>query len=202
MYTVYGSLYSGNCYKIRLLLGQLEKRYLWREVDVLDGATRRPEFLAMNPQGQVPVLMTESGHYLAESGAILCYCADGSDLWPQEPKARYEILRWLFLEQSAGPQAVAQARRIVRFLPPAHPARSQLAAYQAQGYLALQKLEAHLTGRMFIVGDAYSIADIAFFSYVHCAGEGGFAMDGLRAVVAWLERIRSLPHFVAMEVPP
>ena len=98
-YTLYSMQSSGNCYKPRLLAEQLGIDYTWQEVDLLKGESNTPEFLAMNPNGAVPVLTLSDGECLPESNAILCYLADGTPLWPSERLARAQVLRWLFFEQ-------------------------------------------------------------------------------------------------------
>ncbi len=99
MYTVYGDRLSGNCYKVKLALHLLGLPYQWREVDILKGETQTAEFLAMNPNGKVPVLQLEDGTCLWESNAILNFLADGSDLLPREPRLRTQVLQWQFFEQ-------------------------------------------------------------------------------------------------------
>ncbi len=86
MYKVYGDYQSGNCYKVKLMLSLLGRPYEWHPVDILKGETETPEFLAMNPNGKVPVLELEDGSYLWESNAILNFLADGSEFLPSEPR--------------------------------------------------------------------------------------------------------------------
>ncbi len=95
MITVYGMSASGNCYKIRLLLSQLQREYHWEEVDVLAGATQDASFLAMNPNGKVP-LLRDGDRHLAESNAILQYLAQGSPLWPNDAWQQAQTLQWMF----------------------------------------------------------------------------------------------------------
>ncbi len=99
MLRIYGSLESGNCYKVRLLLRQLGRDYEWIEIDILKGESRTPAFLAMNPNGRVPLLEYAPGKYLAESNAILNYLADGTPLLPADPETRARILQWMLFEQ-------------------------------------------------------------------------------------------------------
>ena len=78
MFTLYSMQRSGNCYKVRLALSQLNLAYRLVEIDILKGDTRTPEFLAKNPSGHVPLLEAAPGRYLPESGAILWYLALGT----------------------------------------------------------------------------------------------------------------------------
>ena len=99
MVKVYGDYQSGNCYKVKLMLSLLDRPYEWQSVDILKGETETPEFLAMNPNGKVPVLKLEDGTCLWESNAILTYLADGSEFRPSEPRLRTQVLQWQFFEQ-------------------------------------------------------------------------------------------------------
>lgn len=198
MYKVFGMSASGNCYKVKLLLAQLGLPYQWEEVDVLKGATRTPEFLAMNPAGKVPALMIKPGQYLAESNAILHYLAEGTPFWPTDRYQRAEALQWMFFEQYSHEPYIAVARFICKFLPPDHPRRSTLPDLQERGHQALRVMAGHLARRDFFVGDRYSIADIALFAYTHVAAEGGFELAEFPAVSAWIERVRAQPAYVGM----
>jgi glutathione S-transferase len=99
MHTLYSMQRSGNSYKVRLVLAQLGIEHRLVEVDILKGDSHTPEFLKMNPNGQVPLLEVAPGRYLAESNAILWYVASDSPLAPQDRIDRAEALQWMFFEQ-------------------------------------------------------------------------------------------------------
>jgi glutathione S-transferase len=99
MFTLYSMQRSGNSYKARLALAQLRVPYRLIEVDILKGDSHTPEFLAKNPNGQVPLLEVAPGRYLAESNAILWYIAGGTPLAPEDRIGRAEALQWMFFEQ-------------------------------------------------------------------------------------------------------
>jgi glutathione S-transferase len=198
MYKLFGSSLSGNCHKVRLALAQLHCAYEWQELDILQGAARTPEFLAINPGGTVPVLEVAPGQYLLESNAILCYLADGSELWPAAPLARAQTLQWLFFEQSSHAPCLAVARRICLLLAADHPQRADLPQLHKRGYRVLDMLEQHLAQRAFLVDEHYSIADIALFPYTDMAAQGGFELQRYPALRAWLQRVKAQPNFVAM----
>jgi glutathione S-transferase len=99
MYTLYSMQRSGNSYKVRLALAQLGIPYRLVEIDILKGESRTPEFLAKNPNGQVPLLEAAPGRYLAESNAILWHVASGTPLRPDNRIDRAEALQWMFFEQ-------------------------------------------------------------------------------------------------------
>ncbi len=198
MITVYGMEQSGNCYKVQLLLEQLGERYRWIDVDMLNGETRSPAFLARNPNGRVPLLELDDGRTLAESNAILCYLSQDSPLLPIDPWQRAQLLQWLFFEQYSHEPCIAVARFICVFLPVDHARRSELPRLHERGAQALSVMEQHLRARQFFVDSGYSVADIALFAYTHAAADGGFDLSLYPAINAWLERVRGQPGFVAM----
>jgi glutathione S-transferase len=197
---VYGMSTSGNCYKLRLLLEQLQQPYEWIEVDIRTGVTRQAEFLGKNPNGRVPTLEYETGKYLAESDAILVYLAEGSVFWPQQRLHRAQALQWMFFEQYSHEPYIAVARYICTMLPAQHERRADLPRLHERGYQALAVMEQHLARASFFVADAYSIADIALYAYTHPAADGGFDLQRFPAVRAWIARVESQPRFVPM--PP
>ena len=195
---VYGMSTSGNCYKVRLLLEQLQQAYEWIEIDVRTGLTRQSEFLGRNPNGRVPTLEYEPGKYLAESDAILVYLAEGSAFWPQQRLQRALALQWMFFEQYSHEPYIAVARFICLMLPAQHERRADLPRLHERGHQALAVMEQHLARERFFVGDSYSIADIALYAYTHAAADGGFELQRFPAVNAWIARVESQPHFVPM----
>lgn len=198
MLTVYGMADSGNCYKVKLALGQLGLPHRWVEVSTVQGETRAPEFLARNPNGQVPTLGLEDGGFLPESGAILHYLAEGTPLLPGERLSRARVLQWMFFEQYSHEPCIAVARAILRYQPPDSPRRAELPRLQARGRQALAVMEQHLAREPFFAAGRYSIADIALYAYTHCATDGGFDLDAYPAVRAWLARVREMPGHVPL----
>jgi glutathione S-transferase len=198
MLKVFGMSASGNCHKVKLLLEQLECPYQWQEVDIMTGTTRTQDFLAMNPNGRVPLLELADGEYLPESNAILCYLADGTLLWPAEKLQHAQVLQWLFFEQYSHEPYIAVARFIRKFLPADHARQTELPRLHERGNQALAVMETHLANRTYFVGERYSIADIALFAYTHCAADGGFDLNAYPAVTAWLQRVRAQPKFIEM----
>jgi glutathione S-transferase len=187
---------------VRLLLEQLQLPYHWTEIDTRSGRTRTPEFLARNPNGRVPLLEYGSGRYLAESGAILYFLAEGTRFWPDQRAERAEVLHWMFFEQYSHEPYIAVARFINAFLPAQDPRRSELPRLQQRGNEALRIMEQHLATRQFLAAERYSIADMALFAYTHAAGDGGFELAGYPAIRTWLGRVEAQPHFVRMPSPP
>jgi glutathione S-transferase len=198
MYTLYDFLDSGNGYKIRLLLSQLQQPFRYVELDILRGETRTPQFLAKNPNGRVPTLQLEDGQCLAESNAILCYLAEDSGFLPTERLAHAQVLQWMFFEQYSHEPNVATPRFIMRHLPGDHPRRAELPSRQERGRAALAVMEGHLARRSYFVGERYSIADIALYAYTHVAEEGGLQLAPYPKVRAWLVRVAAQPRYVGL----
>lgn len=198
MVTVYGMADSGNCYKVKLTLEQLKLPYRWVEVSTAKGETRTREFLARNPNGQVPTLQLEDGSFLPESGAILCYLAEGTPLLPAERLARARVLQWMFFEQYSHEPCIAVARAILRYQPPDSPRRAELPRLQERGHKALGVMQQQLKTSNYFGGARYSIADIALYAYTHCAADGGFDLARYPAVVAWLARVKAQPGHVPL----
>jgi glutathione S-transferase len=201
MLRLYDYFDSGNGYKVRLALAQLAIPYRLIAVDIDKGETRTAEFLAMNPNGRIPLLALEDGSYLAESNAILCYLAEGTTLMPQAALDRAHVLQWLFFEQYSHEPNVATCRYWLR-----HglltPAREPLFAQKRlAGYAALALMEDHLATREFLVAGRYSIADIALYAYTHVAAQGDFDLARFPAVTAWLDRVRAQPGHVPLGPP-
>ena len=199
MLRVYGDIYSGNCFKVKLVLHQLGLPYEWKSVDILKNETRAPAFLAMNPRGQIPVLEIEPGIFLPESNAILHYLADGSDLLPKDRLQRAQVLQWMFFEQYTHEPNVATARFIVRYLGRPPEREEILQRKIADGHEALRVMDLHLATRSFFAAERYSIADIALYAYTHVAAEGGIDLSAYASVRAWLQRVSSQPGYVGMD---
>jgi glutathione S-transferase len=195
--TVYGMKASGNCFKVQLLLEQLGTAYRWVEVNSAAGETRTPEYLAINPNGKVPLLVLPDGRALAESNAILCFLADGSGYLPTDRWQRAQTLQWLFFEQYSHEPYIAVARFIMHWLPADHARHAELPRLRERGYQALDVMEKHLATRDFFVDAGYGVADIALYAYTHEAAMGGFELEAYPAIRAWLARVEATPGFVA-----
>lgn len=202
MLRLYDYLPSGNGYKVRLLLSHLGRDYELVEVDLAAGETRTKAFLAKNPNGRIPLLEWEDGRRLAESNAILFHLAEGTPYLPADPWERAQAMQWLFFEQYSHEPYIAVARAWLKLTGLDQARRAELSEKQRLGYQALQVMEQHLAGRVFFVGEAYSIADIALYAYTHVADEGGFDLARFAAVRAWLDRVRARPGHVAITERP
>ena len=185
-YTVYGTAASGNCHKVRMALDILGQPYEWREIDLLKGESRTPGFLAMNPNGKVPVLAIDGTTFLPESNAILWYLGEGTSLVPGDRLDRARALQWMFFEQYSHEPAIAVARFIRCFLKKGDDAR--LPELTKRGDAALMVMERRLAANDYLVGNTLTIADLALFAYTHRAADGGFDLARYPAVSAWIAR--------------
>jgi glutathione S-transferase len=193
---LYDSPVSGNCYKVRLLLAHLGLPYERRRVDVVDRSDR-PELLGgLNPALRVPTLVLDDGRPLAESGAILWYFGEGTRFVPEDRYERAQMLQWMFFEQYDHEPAIAVARFWLAYSGRPEAFADRLPERMAAGHKALAAMERHLDGREYLVGDSLTLADIALYAYTHVADEGGFELNGYRAIQQWLERVAAEPAHV------
>jgi glutathione S-transferase len=186
---------SGNCYKVRLLLTMQGIEFERREVDVVDRSGRLELLGALNPALRVPTLVLDDGEPLAESNAILCYLAEGTPLLPADRLERARVLQWLFFEQYSHEPYIAVVRFWARFAADP-PGAAQIEERRRGGHAALEAIERHLAGRSFLVGERFSVADIALYAYTHVAHEAGFEMERYGAIDGWLERVAAQPGHI------
>ena len=184
---------SGYSHRARLFLSLLGIEYEAIEVDLAKGAQKAPEFLTLNPFGQVPVL-DDDGTIVPDSNAILVYLAQKlgrTDWLPEEPDRAAHVQRWLTV--AAGPIAYgpARARLIKVFAAPYN-----LDEAIAQAHTILQRVDAQLEARPFLTGESPTIADVALYSYIARAPEGDVDLSSYAHVRAWLARIEALPGFL------
>jgi glutathione S-transferase len=203
MYTLYSMQRSGNSYKVRLALARLGIPYNKVEIDILQGESRTPEFLAKNPSGQIPLLEVAPGRYLAESNAILWYVANGSVLAPDDDIARAEAMQWMFFEQHSLEPNIGAAFFWLALIKGGRELQQHaLEDWMENGYRALAVMEMHLAKYPFFVANRCTIADIALYAYTHLAHECDFELARFPAVRRWLERVEAEPGHVSMEWQP
>jgi glutathione S-transferase len=194
---LYNSQLSGNCYKVRLLFAHLGIEYETREVDVFERHGRRELLGELNPGLRVPTLVLDDGRPLAESNAILWYFADGTDYLPEDRYERAQVLQWCCFEQYSHEPNIAVAR--FWFHAGISPSPEEMEAKLRGGRTALGAMERHLGDRQFLVGERYTIADIALYAYTHVAPEGRFDLHPYPAVNAWLRRVAEQPGHVLID---
>lgn len=197
---LYDSATSGNGYKARLLLALLGTEYERIEMDIDHGATRAAEYLQKNPNGRIPLLELDDGRRLAESDAILFFLAHGTAYLGDDAWTQAKILQWMFFEQYSHEPYIAVSRYIRTHLPAGHERYGELPALAPRGHAALGVMEQHLATRVYFVGDAFCIADIALYAYTHVADEGGFDLQHYPKIRAWLTRCADRDGFVELSV--
>jgi glutathione S-transferase len=191
---------SGNCYKVRLVAHQLGAPLTLKEYPLFAGDRRKPEFLARNPNGRVPLLELDNGRYLPESDAILWYLAEGTKLQPEDAWSRAEALQWMFFEQYSHEPYIATVRSLLNFAPKEtlEEKRHLIPEWRAKGNAALGVMNTHLNTRDWFAGNRYSVADIALYGYTHAAEEGGFHLAEYPALTAWLRRVAEQPNHIPL----
>jgi len=186
---IYGDTKSGNCLKVKWTAEQLALPFAWIEIDILQSQSRTPEFLAMNPAGQVPAVILDDGRALAQSNAIMLHLAEGSVLIPTDAFERAKMYEWLFWEQYSHEPYVAVARFHVAYL--GKPVSDLDAKLVERGNGALGRLETQLKQTLYLVGERLTLADIALVAYTRVAHEGGFDLSLYPAVKAWVGRVEA-----------
>lgn len=186
---IYGDSISGNCLKVKWTADHLGLAYDWIETDVLKAESRTPEFLAMNPAGQVPTVVLADGRPLAQSNAIIFHLAEGSALIPEDAYNRARMLEWMFWEQYSHEPYIAVARFQVKYQGKA--VAELEPRIVERGEAALARLELATGAAPFLVGDRVSLADIACVAYTRLCHEGGFDLARYPAVGAWVGRVEA-----------
>ena len=203
MTVLYGMIDSGNCYKPRLLMAKLGFPFTHVEVSSHTGATRKPDYLAKNPNAMVPLLELDDGRRLAESNAILLDLAEGTRFLPADRYQRALAYQWLFFEQYSHEPYIAVRTALLTFPERAKDATPErLAQTLERGNKALGVMNVHLAKQPFFAGEAISVADIALYAYTHTAKRGGFQLDAYPAVSAWLKTVEADPGHVPIDWLP
>lgn len=203
MLTLFSQQASGNAYKPRLLLAQLGIPFRLVDMNTYDGSTRKPDYLAKNPIGRVPLIEFEDGRFLAESNAMLLHFAEGTRYLPSDKYDRAKAYEWLFFEQYTHEPAVAVRISILTAPERAHLRTAErLEQLLQSGNFALGVMEKRLATANWLAGDAYSIADIALYAYTHRAALGGYDLAAFPGIGAWLARVAAVPGHVPLEWRP
>ncbi len=181
---IYGDLNSGNCLKVKWVCDYLSRPYRWIAVDTIKSETRTPEFLAMNPGGQVPTVVLDDGRALAQSNAIIRYLARDSDLVPSDAYIAAKMDEWLFWEQYSHEPYIAVCRFQMVYL--GRPISSRDPEKVRRGLAALDRMELQLATTGFLVSDALTLADVALLAYTRVAHEGGFDLSAYPSIRRWI----------------
>ena len=187
---IYGDLKSGNCLKIKYTADYLGAQYEWIDIDIMQGESHTPEFLARNPAGQVPVVEFADGRCLSQSNAIILYLAQNSELIPDDLWQQAKMNEWLFWEQYSHEPTIAVCRFQKVYLGKSDadldPAKVE------KGNAALDLMENHLQKHNWFVSYSLSVADISLIAYTRLAHEGGFDLSVRPALKAWIRRVEEV----------
>jgi glutathione S-transferase len=187
--TIYGDSISGNCLKVKFVADRLGLPYDWVETSVLKKQTRTPEFLALNPAGQVPLAVFADDGPLAQSNAIILHLAQNTDLIPADAFDRALMYQWLFWEQYSHEPALAMLRFQRLYLK--KPDSEIDPALVARCGKVLALMDGHLAGAHYFVGEKISLADIALVAYTRFAHDAALDLAQYPNVRAWVRRVET-----------
>lgn len=197
---LYRNPISGHCHRVELMMSLLDLPYETIDLDMANGAHKAPDFLKLNPFGQVPAI-DDNGVTLSDSNAILVYLEkkykNGYDWLPEDPVKAAEVQRWLSVAAGEVARGPAAARLVTLF---GAQLDYDLAKNSANALFAV--MEPILTQQEYLAGDAITLADIAGYSYISHAPEGGVSLESFPAIRAWLSRVEAQPKFVGMKRTP
>ena len=186
---LYGDPISGNCLKAKWAAEYLGADIEWVPLDILNGDTRRDDFLAVNPFGQIPAAVLPDGRVITQSNAIMTYFAEnfGGALLPQDSYERAQVFQWMFWEQNSHEPYIAgrRFRKAYKKLSD----KEIDSEWLPRGYAALDLMERRLSGAEYLVGDGLTLADIAVVTYTRVAHEGGFDLADYPGVRGWIARV-------------
>ncbi|PWE34011.1 glutathione S-transferase [Maritimibacter sp. 55A14] len=198
--TLYRHEKSGHCHRVELMMALLDLPYETVELDMANGAHKMPAFLKLSPFGLVPAI-EDNGITLSDSNAILVYLARrysaGIEWLPEDPLAAAEVQAWLSVAAGEIANGPCAARLVTVF-------GASLDHEDAveKSHNLFRVIDRILSARAFLAGDAITIADVAGYSYIAHAPEGGVSLDPYPAIRTWLSRIEALPNFRGMARSP
>ena len=182
---IYGDMISGNCLKVKYTADYLALNYEWIDIDINQGESKTPEFLALGPQGQVPLVTFDDGRALAQSNAIIRYLANDTSLLPADAFAQAKVDEALFWEQYSHEPYIAVCRFHMLYNGRAASERDEWRV--ERGESALDFMNTHLASRQYWCDTGFSIADISLLAYTRVAHEGGFDLARREHVQRWID---------------
>ena len=191
---------SGHCHRVELMMSLLDIPYETVDLDMANGAHKAADYLAISPLGQVPAI-DDNGVTLSDSNAILIYLVETyakDDSWTgRTPEEKAQVQRWLSVAAGEIAYGPCAARLVTVFGAPLDHAGAV-----AKAHKLFQVMDAALDGKTFLVNDRITVADLAGYSYIAHAPEGGVSLEAYPSIRAWLARIEAQPKFVAMATSP
>jgi glutathione S-transferase len=184
-----------NGIKASIMLEELGLPYRVHAIDLRSGDQKNPEYLALNPNGRIPTIV-DDGFAVFESGAILIYLAEKTgQLLPADPQGRSRVIQWLMFQMGGLGPMMGQANVFYRYSPEKIP--YAINRYQRESRRLLEVLDTRLAESEYLGGDAYSIADVANWSWAHTYDWSGVSIDGLDHLRAWLDKVGARPGVIA-----
>lgn len=182
-----------NGHKISICLEELGLAYTVKQVNVYEGEQFKEEFVALNPNSKIPVIVDrETGQTVFESCAILLYLADKTGrLIPQSTKERWEAIQWLFFQAASIGPMFGQRAHFAIFAP--EKITYAIDRYTKESERLYEVLDQRLKERKYLCGDEYSVVDIAHWGWVYTAKRMGFTFERLSSLTAWHDRIAERP---------
>ncbi len=183
-----------NGYKVSIALEETGLKYQLRELHLSENEQKKPEFLAVNPNGRIPAIVDRDNDdfNVFESGAILIYLAEKTGKFlPKEEKARSRVIQWLMFQMGGVGPMMGQANVFNRYFPEKIPAAIE--RYQKEGRRLFEVMNTQLEKTPYLAGDEYTIADIATWPWVRTYEWSGINAEGLTHLRRWLEEIARRP---------
>jgi glutathione S-transferase len=195
---------SGNSYKARLLLALLGRRYRHIGLEYETEALAKAHAGGTLPLGKLPVLVLADGTAIAESNAILCYLAEGTDWLPIDPIDRAHVLGWMFWEQNQHEGVIAVRAALQSYASRAHLATpKRMSELLDAGHGLLTMMDTHLDGKDWMVGPTPTVADLSLYAYTHSAEEkSGFDLGRFPNINRWIANVASLPGYISLDTLP
>lgn len=191
---------SGHCHRVELMLSFLDLPYECIDLDMANGAHKKADYLKISPFGLVPAI-DDNGYTLADSNAILVYLittyAKGSNWLPEDPKAAAEVQRWMTIAADNIYSGPCAARLIKVF-----GAQIDHDAALIKSHKLFKIIDEHLKEKDWLAGDYITAADVAAYSYIAHAPEGGVNLKPYTNLRKWLGNVESKPNFVEMISSP
>ena len=182
-----------NGWKASVALEEMGLEYTAHTVNLMKGEQKTPEFLAMNPNGRIPVIVDreEDGHVVFESGAIMIYLAEKTGMFlPRDAKRKSQVIQWLMFQMGGIGPMMGQANVFHRYLEEKIPVA--IARYQNEVRRLFTVLDGHLENKAYLVDD-YSIADMANWCWVRTYEWSGVSIEGLDNLIRWKNSIEARP---------
>lgn len=193
MIDVYSSA-TPNGYKVTVMLEEIGADYTLHPVNLSAGEQKTPEFLAMNPNGRIPVIVDRGNNDFTvfESGAIMIYLGEKfSRLYPEDPASRSRTLQWLMFQMGGIGPMMGQANVFYRYFP--ENIQPAIDRYQNECRRLFEVLDSRLSASEYLAGNVYTIADIANWCWVRTHNWSGVSVDGLVHLQRWLDELYQRP---------